>query len=188
MRKNYSIYIFTFCLILLNILIIFNCYKAKNKQDNYFRLHVVANSNSIDDQITKLNVSKKINNYISYLFDSNKTYSKNDTKNIIIENIDNILDIANSEIKMCNEDYSSYANIGKISYDKKYSAVIDMDKGVYDSVQIVLGNGKGENFWSIIFPYSYNAELTDSNDLDEKDIEIKSGIIENIKKVVKFFS
>ena len=188
MRKIYTLYIFVFSLILLNAIILFNCYKSKNNQDNYFRLHVVANSNSIDDQITKLNVAKEVNKYISNLFGNEKIYNKINTKNIVIENIDDILEVANNEISKCNENYTSYANVGKISYDKKYSDTIDMDKGIYDSIQIVLGDGKGENFWSLIFPYSYNTELTAFKDLNANDIELKSGILENIQKVVKIFS
>jgi len=194
MKKNYCLYLFIFSVILLNILIIFSSYSTKKKQDNYFRLHVVANSNLIDDQIVKLNVSKKIKNYLNTLLKNNNSTNKDNSKEIITENIDKIIEIANSEIKMNNEDYTSYVNIGKIYYDEKHSDNIHMDKGIYDSIQVVLGEGKGENFWSLIFPYSYNLEFTEINDNDINDyiqedkIEIKSGILEDIKKIVKFFS
>ena len=154
-------------------------------------MHIVANSNSIDDQIVKLNVSKKVNNYINLLFQNKKNYNKDEAKEIIEENIYNILDIANSEIELSNENYLAHANIGKISYDEKHSDMINMDKGTYDSLQIILGEGKGENFWSLIFPYSYNQELTgyineenSENILENENIEIKSGIIENLQKAL----
>lgn len=194
MRKNYCIYIFIFSVILLNILVIANVYKTIINQNNYFRLHIVANSNSIDDQILKLKVSKKLTNYLEKLLKNNNTINKTDSKKIIVENINQILEIANNEIKTNNINYTAYANIGKISYEKKYSDSITMDKGIYDSIQIVLGDGKGENFWSLIFPYSYNSNIIENNNntaskyIDNTDIEIKSGFFEDIKKVVKFFS
>lgn len=197
MRKNYCLYLFIFSAILLNILIICSSYSAKKKQDNFFRLHVIANSNSIDDQIVKLNVSKKITSYLDSLLKNNNSTNKDGSKKAITENIDEIIEIANNEIKMNNEDYTSYVNIGKISYDEKYSDTINMEEGIYDSVQVVLGDGNGENFWSLIFPYSYNADFSqdDSNTsnnltnyIQADKIEIKSGILEDIKKVVKFFS
>lgn len=198
MRKNYCIYIFIFSVILLNLFILNKLVETKNNQEDYFRLHVVANSNSIDDQIVKLKVSKKVTKYINTFINTN-TAEKNYAKGKIIDNIDEILEIANAEIKNNNTNYSAYANIGKISYDKKYSEQLDMKKGIYDSVQIVLGEGKGENFWSLIFPYVYaNYEeenikndyndKTNSNNITKNNIKIKSGILADIKKVVKFFS
>ena len=194
MRKNYCIYIFIFSAILLNLLIICSSFETKTNQDKYFRLHIVANSNSIDDQIIKLNVSKKITNYLALLLENNNSNNKDNSKKIIKEHIEEIIEIANNEIKINNEDYTSYVNIGKISYDEKHSDVIDMEKGIYDSMQVVLGEGKGKNFWSLIFPYSYNAEFTITNDdtlenhIENDRIKIKSGILEDMKKVVKFLS
>ncbi len=199
MRKNYCAYIFIFSIILLNLFILYCSNKTKNNQENYFRLHVVANSNSIDDQIVKLKVSKKVTNYINSLLNNYNNTNKDFAKEKITENIDELLEIANIEIKNNNTDYFAYANIGKISYDKKYSDQINMKKGTYDSVQIVLGKGKGENFWSLIFPYVYVNEedenikedyinKIDSNNMMKDNIEIKSGLLEDIKKVVKLFS
>ena len=199
MRKNYCAYIFIFSVILLNLFILFTLTKTRNNQEDFFRLHIVANSNSIDDQIVKLKVSKKVTNYINTLLNNDSYTNKNYAKEKITENIDEILEIANNEMKKNNTNYSAYANIGKISYDEKYSEQIDMEKGIYDSVQIVLGEGKGENFWSLIFPSVYinyeeenisdyyNNEIK-SNIIIKDNIEIKSGILEDIKKVVKLFS
>ena len=187
MNKNYCIYICIFSFILLNVLIIINCIKANSNQDNYFRLHVVANSNLIDDQIIKLNVSKKITNYISTL---NLNGDKNSTKKLLQDNISEILQIANNELKENGSDYLAVAKIGKISYDGKHSDKIDMEKGTYDSLQIVLGNGKGYNFWTLIFPYAYNPnfELGTGDNYTEENIQFKSGIIQTLKKVAKKLS
>lgn len=177
---------------LLNILIIYSSYKLNLNQNNYFRLHIVANSNSIDDQIVKLNVSKKITSYLESLTKKNNIKTKANSKKVIINNIDQIIEIANNEVKQNNKDYSSCVNIGKIYYEEKHSDILNMDKGIYDSIQIVLGEGKGENFWSLIFPYSYSVEYIKDNNminnLYNNKIEIKSGIIKDIKKVVKLLS
>lgn len=192
MRKNFCIYIFIFSVILLNLLIILSAYNNKSNQEEYFRLHVVANSNSIEDQILKLNVSKKITNYLDSLTKENNITTKEASKKIITDNVNEIIQVANNEIKLYNKDYKASINIGKIYYDEKHSDTINMKEGIYDSIQIVLGEGKGENFWSLIFPYSYNAISTNSDEisgyLNDDKIEIKSGILEDIKKVVKLFS
>jgi len=192
MNKNYPLYICIMFFILLNISLLFTNINSKNKENNYFRLHIVANSNSIEDQITKLNVSKKINTFLNELYSSNQSTiygtDKNSVKKIIENNIDNILEVANNELKNQNANYSCYANIGKIKYDEKKSDIINMDKGIYDSIKLVLGNGNGENYWSLIFPYSYNPNFNIENNSDkiiEENIEVKSGLLEIIEKVVK---
>lgn len=194
MNKNYPLYICIFCFILLNIFLVFSNISSKNNQNDYFRLHIVANSNSLDDQIIKLNVAKKVNEYLTSLYETSYLTSvlneKEDTKYVIKSNIDNILEIANNELKNQESNYACYANIGKIKYDEKKSEQINMNEGIYDSIQIVLGNGKGENFWSLIFPYSYNPNFDGTNNSDyifNDEIEVKSGILETIKKVVKNF-
>lgn len=189
MKKNYPLFICIICFLILNILLIISNINSQSNQDNYFRLHIVANSNSVNDQIIKLNVVKKVNNYLNSLCNSNaQLNNKNDTKTLIINNIDSILDVANSELNRQNTAYTCYANIGKISYDEKKSDLINMDKGTYDSIQIILGDGKGENFWSLIFPYSYNPnyDITDNNTiLPYNEIKLESKILKTLKKVVK---
>ena len=188
MKKNYPLYICIFCAILLNIFILSNSLKSKENQDNYFRLHIVANSNSVDDQIAKLNVVKKIENYLNKLYSNSNITEKEYSKSLIEDNIDNILKVANDELKNQNASYSCYANIGKLNYSKKTSDKITMDKGIYDSVQIVLGDGAGENFWSLIFPYSYNENynvIKTNEEILNSKLEVKSGILETLKKVVK---
>ena len=96
MNKNYCIYICIFSFIILNVFLVITCLKTNSNQQDYFRLHIVANSNSIDDQITKLKISKKVTNYISSLNMENG--NKENAKEIIQNNIGNILEIANSEL------------------------------------------------------------------------------------------
>lgn len=143
--------------IILNVTIIFNLYTKQTEKSDILRLHVVANSNSIKDQITKLKVYENVNNYIS-----NITKDKNLTKEDIIEDIQNnaqdIITISNNVLKENNQTYSSSLNIGKIKYEKKQSMLIDMEKGTYDSIQIVLGNGNGKNIWSLIAPSKENIQ------------------------------
>jgi len=194
MKKKIPLYLFILTLTLLNIFLLLNSIHSKNNQDEYFRLHVVANSNSVDDQIIKLNVVKKINNYLSSLYNATN-YStsnlakKDNAKKLIQNNVNNILEVANNELDNQNASYNCYAKIGKIAYEEKYSDDINMTEGIYDSIQIILGNGEGENFWSLIFPYSYNSnfDINSNENILNNDITIKSGILEAIKEVVKTF-
>lgn len=147
-QKNITLFIAIFSFILLNTLIGFNIFKTKYISKDILRLHVVANSNSIEDQITKLKIESKINDYISSIRYKNKEELIEKLKS----NKDNILKLSDSTLKENNKIYTSKLKIGKISYDKKQSMTLDMYAGTYDSVCLVLGDGAGKNIWSIIFP------------------------------------
>ena len=93
-QKHITFLIAIFSFILLNTLVAFNIYKTKFISKDIFRLHVVANSNSIEDQIIKLKAESKIKEYIS----SFNINNKNELKNEIEKNKDEILQIANNTI------------------------------------------------------------------------------------------
>ncbi len=147
-QKHITFLIAIFSFILLNTLVAFNIYKTKFISKDIFRLHVVANSNSIEDQIIKLKAESKIKEYISNFNINNK----NELKNEIEKNKDEILQIANNTICENDKNYTSSIKIGKISYDKKDNMQTQMYSGTYDSASVILGSGNGKNIWSIIFP------------------------------------
>lgn len=147
-QKNITLFIAIFSFIILNTIIGFKIFKTQYISKDILRLHVVANSNSIDDQITKLKVESKLNDYISSISYKNKEELIEKLKS----NKDNILKLSDSTLKENNKIYTSKLKIGKISYDKKQSMTLDMYAGTYDSICLVLGDGAGKNIWSIIFP------------------------------------
>lgn len=156
-KINYSFLIFIFSIILLNSYIIFNINKSNNIKENTFRFHIIANSNSLQDQIIKLKISSKIEDFINNLDLKNK--SKSQIYQTILDNSSYILNIANNTLKDENVDYKSVLNIGKIYYlDSKDNQLIHMDSGTYNSFEILLGKAQGKNFWGLIDPSLENIE------------------------------
>ena len=118
---------------------------SRNKSKfEHFRLKIKA----IEDQMIKLKAESKIKEYIS----SFNINNKNELKNEIEKNKDEILQIANSTIYKNDKNYTSSIKIGKISYDEKDNMQTQMYSGTYDSASVILGSGDGKNIWSIIFP------------------------------------
>lgn len=137
--------------IIVNITIINNIYTKDFKNSNLFRLHIVANSNSLEDQIIKLKVNEKITNYID-----NLSKQENISINNIKDNIEEILTISNNTLKQNNIPYNASLKLGKINYEKKQSIILDMENGRYESIQIILGDGNGKNIWTLISPSQEN--------------------------------
>lgn len=140
--------------IILNLTLIINLYNNNVNKENLLRLHVVANSNSIEDQITKLKVYEKVNNYINNI--NKNIYDNSNVMSNIENNVQDILNISNKTIKDNNLNYQASLNLGKINYNEKKSILINMEEGTYNSVQIILGEGNGQNIWSLIAPNKEN--------------------------------
>lgn len=166
-----------FSFIILNIYICIKIYQKQEITDNIIRLHVVANSNDISDQIEKLKIHSKIEDYID-----NLTIKSDNIIDTLKDNSNEILNIVNSTLKEDNINYSSYLKIGKINYEEKQSVTQEMPSGSYDSMQIILGKGEGKNIWSFIFPNkenikkleNYNTILPNLSNIYEEDDSYKN--------------
>lgn len=147
-----------FLFILLNTLIVLNIYTKETEKNNsnILRLHVIANSNLVEDQIIKLKVYENITEYIKKLELENNIYSKDEIISKVKENISDILTISDDTISKNYLKYRTSVNIGKMYYDKRQSVLLDMDKGNYDSIKIILGAGNGKNIWTLISPSEDN--------------------------------
>lgn len=141
-----------FLFILLNTLIVIKTYTKEKNNNNILRLHVLANSNLVEDQIVKLKVHEKISEYIKNLELENNTYSKEEIITKVKENVSDILTLSNTTISKNNLTYRTSVNIGKMYYDERQSILLDMDKGNYDSIKVILGKGEGKNIWTLISP------------------------------------
>ncbi|MEG2310596.1 MAG: stage II sporulation protein R [Clostridia bacterium] len=155
-KYNLPFLICTFSIIILSTYISLKLYNQNKLSNEAFRLHVVANSNDINDQILKLKVSNKIELYITDIIKNCNNKQAIYIK--ISENINQILNIANTELRKNNIDYSCKIKLGKINYEEKENIYIKMDKSAYDSVQILLGNANGNNYWNLIFPDKKNIQ------------------------------
>lgn len=156
-NSKLPILIFVASVIILSLYTSVGLYNKSKENKNTFRLHVVANSNNVNDQVVKLKVADKVEGYISTLLNKSDL-TKQEVYNSIYSNIDEILLIANNELKDNNADYVSKAKLGKINYEEKENIYTTMDEGSYDSLQILLGKAEGKNYWNLIFPNKENVK------------------------------
>lgn len=181
--------------ILLNIIFIFDMIDTQIKKDEILRLHVVSNSNNIEDQIVKLKIATQVENYINEITKDDEDISS--TKKDIYSNLDEILEISNKTLKENNLNYSTIIKFGKINYDEKKSITGDMPAGVYDSIQVILGDGNGKNVWSLIGPSKKNIEKISGistilpeisklyNDDNSQMVKYKSKFLEVLSSIIK---
>ena len=114
------------------------------------RIRIIANSNSVEDQSTKLKVKEKVEKELYKLTETSKSIEE--TRKIINENLINIENIiANTLIKNnIKEDFVIKYGINYFP-EKNYKGK-EYKEDNYESLVITLGKGQGDNWWCVLFP------------------------------------
>lgn len=142
---------------------------STNIQDSVFRLHVIANSDSEEDQNLKYIVRDKVLEYINSI--SGNQTSKEEVIKLANENIDEIQKIAEDTLYENGYDYSVKLNIGNFAFPTKTYGDISFPAGYYDALKIEIGEAKGQNWWCVMFPPLCFVDVT-SGVVPEKSKEI----------------
>lgn len=146
------------CLILVILLIIYIIVSAisysqavcKDISNAVFRLHVIANSDSQEDQSLKLIVRDQVLEYMTSI--SNGVESKEDLRILLNDNLPILEKIAKKTIEENGYDYDVSLEIGNFSFPTKKYGDITLPPGYYDALRIKIGNASGQNWWCVMFP------------------------------------
>lgn len=144
----------------------------KDISDKLLRFHVIANSDSPEDQSLKLKVRDKVLNEIGPKIENSK--SKQETVSIIRDNIDTIKRIAADEIKKNGKNYSVSVLLGKSSFPAKSYSDITLPAGVYDALKITIGQGEGKNWWCVMFPPLCFVDISHNITSEETESRMKT--------------
>ncbi len=123
---------------------------SNNLSTAVFRLHVLANSNSEEDQNLKLKVRDSLLNYMNGLCSNCST--KQEAISIANEHKDDFQKIAEQTIKENGYDYTAKINIDNFYFPTKNYGDISLPAGYYDALRVEIGEAKGKNWWCVMFP------------------------------------
>ena len=125
-------------------------YKEEKVYNGLIRLHIIANSDSEEDQKVKLKVRDElIRTSGSCLSDCN---TLDEAKQKLASLLDEIKSKADSTLKENGLSYVSETELGNERYDTRVYDGIAFPKGEYLSLRVILGDGKGKNWWCVLFP------------------------------------
>lgn len=148
------------------------CQRISNDlQNNVFRLHIIANSDSEYDQNIKLLIR---DNIIDYIKDNiNNINDINECIEYVNSNIDNINNIVQKVLleNNCNLSFSSC--ISKEFFPTKQYDNYSFPAGTYNCLKINLGDHEGKNWWCVLYP---NLCITDNSLKSEEDLRLKKTI------------
>ncbi|WP_294405447.1 stage II sporulation protein R [uncultured Clostridium sp.] len=119
-------------------------------KDSLIRFHVIANSDSDEDQTLKLKVKNKVIEYLyPYLSESK---SVDNSREIIKSNMDKVKMIAEDVIKREGYNYDVNLELSRENFpDKSYGNIV-LPQGNYEAFRIIIGKGDGRNWWCVMFP------------------------------------
>ena len=142
-------------LILLSLFILISAISyvdavSNNIADSVFRLHVIANSDSKEDQELKLKVRDELLSYMNII--SKDSTSKQEAMQIADEHKEEFTRIAEKVIKENGYNYTVNVQIGKADFPTKYYGDITLPAGTYDALKVQIGEAKGQNWWCVMFP------------------------------------
>lgn len=162
----------------------------KNIAKKILRLHIIANSDNIEDQSLKLKVRDSVLSYISNEVNSNKIQNKDEIIKYLEVNDNMVKNIALNTIRQNGFNYNVSFEIKKVDFPTKYYGELSMPSGVYDSVQIKIGDAKGKNWWCVLFPplcfNSYNTNILDENLLKENLTKSEYELVTENNDKIKF--
>lgn len=203
MKKNiFTAFVILF-LLFIYVTICANSYVSavsSKISSSVFRLHVIANSDSQEDQNLKYIVRDKVLEYMNTLVDTNIS-SKEETMRIVSENLESFKSIAQDTVYENGYDYEVNVEIGNFAFPTKNYGDISLPSGYYDALRVSIGDAKGKNWWCVMFPPLCFVDVSSGvvpeeskanleENLSDEEYELISGSSTEFEvkfKVVEFF-
>ena len=150
--------------------------------NNVLRLHVVANSDSKEDQELKYKVRDSVLDYMKQLSSNCKT--KEEAINVLSTHLDEFHEIAKSTIKDNGFDYDVNISISKFEFPTKYYGDISLPAGFYDALKIEIGSSAGQNWWCVMFPPLCFVDISTGVVPDESKELLKNNLTDEEYRIV----
>lgn len=124
---------------------------AENDISNkIIRFHVIAKSDSLNDQAVKLKVRDDVLSYLSPKLE--KSTSLEQSREILNKNSSQIKKIAETELRKYGCSYNVKTELSNENFPIKTYGNITLPQGKYQAYRVIIGSGKGQNWWCVMFP------------------------------------
>ena len=122
----------------------------KMLHESLIRLHVVANSDSAEDQAIKLQVRdavvESLQSSMADIADSEQARA------YLRENLPKIQAVANRVLQSAGVDADAVVTLAEEAFSTRYYDTFTLPAGVYQALRITIGEGQGQNWWCVVFP------------------------------------
>lgn len=119
-------------------------------QSDVLRMHIIANSDSTQDQNLKLAVRDRLLQSSEEIFGDCSSISEAEIN--VSENLELIEEISKEVINENGYDYTVKAELVNMEFDTRTYENFTMPSGTYDAVRVTIGQAEGQNWWCVMYP------------------------------------
>jgi len=133
--------------------IIVNAKQSQMQEDlakEVFRFHVLANSDSDEDQALKMQVKEAVIAYMKEEIPDSDSVET--TKEWARNHLDAIVNLAKAVIREEGYDYPVIAEVTTCDFPDKTYGDITFPSGRYEALRIEIGEANGQNWWCVLYP------------------------------------
>ncbi len=169
--------------------------ECKNIREDVVRLHILANSDSEADQNVKLAVRDVLLECGAEIFSG--ALDKNNAAQYLEAEKEKLIETANRVLKENGFDYSAQVFLVNEYFNTRTYENFTMPAGEYLALKVILGEGKGHNWWCVMFPPLCLPAASEQTDIDavfgengikiiegNKGYEIRFKIVEIIEDIM----
>ena len=118
--------------------------------ENFIRLHVVANSDSDEDQALKLKVRDAV---VEKLQDTMESFpTMEEARAYLQEHLPELEAFVNKVIQELGFTDTATVSVDREAFDKREYDTFILPAGYYEALRITIGEGQGKNWWCVVFP------------------------------------
>lgn len=146
---------------------------------NLVRLHVVANSDGIEDQKVKLLVRDRILRETEELL---AVESREEALERLAEKKGYLIQAAEDELQKYGFNYHAGLEMGEFNFpERKYEFGV-LPAGQYQALRVVLGKGSGQNWWCVLFPPVCHLTTEPKENLSQEKLKLRWKAWEELKE------
>ena len=142
--------------------------------DTVVRLHVLANSDSEEDQALKLKVRDGVLEAAAPYVGGCKTQAE--AVEALTAHLTDLEAAASAVIEAEGYDYPVTVLLGEEDYPTRTYESCAFPAGTYVSLRVLIGEGEGQNWWCCLFPPLCLSAATAKNEADNEDAFIQVGL------------
>lgn len=132
--------------------------------DELIRLHVVAASDSEEDQAIKLQVRDAVIGSLQQAMSDATDMGQ--AKSYILDHLPQIEAAANAVLQELGSEDTAVVSFMEEAFSVRDYDTFSLPSGVYESLRITIGEGDGENWWCVVFPsLCFQASSSDVEDV-----------------------
>lgn len=159
------------------------------KLPQLIRLHVLANSETLEDQRIKLTVRDELLAVVNPLLSS--VSSMAEAEAIIKANLGLLSQTVAEALVQADATYESQLQFGLFNFPAKYYGLLTLPAGRYMALNVTLGEGVGRNWWCVVFPtMCFTAGVCEqaAESEEQQAYHLRSKIVEWVERLLSWCS